>query len=105
MRTWIAIACALATACSGQDPQPEPSYLLFQLFTFSPSPDGKATPFDKAMLQKPLDEIIVQLGSARRTGTQRRLGFSIGPLALDHTDAEMRTQIDVAFDLAEQLDL
>ena len=71
-----------------------PRYLLFQLFTFAPSPDGTATPLDSAQLQGVIDDILATLGDERGDGRDQQLGFSIGPLTLDHTDDEMRAQIE-----------
>ncbi len=104
----LLLAAGLLLGGCTEDPPADdaaPRYLLFQLFTFAPSPDGTATPLDSAQLQGVIDDILATLGDERGDGRDQQLGFSIGPLTLDHTDDEMRAQIDAAFDLAEHNNL
>lgn len=85
-----------------QAPSTETQYLLFQIFTYGPNPEGKTQPFSRANVKKNIDSILAAVSNNRGDGTRRQLGFSVGPLALDHTDEELRTTIRESFKIAEE---
>ena len=80
----------------------EIQYLIFQLFTYAPSPEGITQPFDGKDIRKNIDDILEAVGNNKGDGKTRQLGVSIGPLALDHTDEELRTMIRESFQIAEE---
>ncbi len=80
----------------------EIQYLIFQLFTYAPSPEGKTQPFDGKDIRNNIDDILKAVNNNRGDGKTRQLGVSIGPLALDHTDEELRTMIRESFKIAEE---
>ena len=49
----------------------EPQYLIFQLFTFSPTPEGKAQPFKRSDITKAIDEILEKVENLRGDGKAR----------------------------------
>lgn len=86
---------------------PPPSavqYLLFQLFTFGANPNGLFVSFSEQEpdLKKTLDEILAAVQNQRGDGNVRQLGFSLGPLALDMPDGDLRDLIQGGFKLAEE---
>lgn len=106
-------ACALlAVLTLGAAPKPETEtrYLLFQVFTAAGNPDQavggtmtlKEIP-DRASLQRFARKIKERIGS---TGDERRkLGFTPGPIALDHADLQVKRLIRDAFAVARRLDM
>lgn len=93
-------------------PEKQPRYLSFQIFTYGPNPQsarmgeepnpGARFP-DKAALRDYIDDI------KRRIGTvgdgQTRLAVTLGPLSFDHTDAEVTSFIELGFELALETDV
>ncbi len=77
-------------------------YLTFQLFIYGPQPDGKAQAINKAELAKTIDEILATVNQQTGDGKTRQLGFTLGPLTLDHTDDQLREIIQGGFALAEE---
>jgi hypothetical protein len=80
-----------------------PQYLTFQLFIYGPPPDGKvpSPALNKSAAQKTIDEILAAVNGETGDGKKRKLGFALGPLALDHTDEQLREIIQGGFALAE----
>ncbi len=77
-------------------------YLGFQVFEGGPNP---AIPFDSPLIYTPkpaiagmVRDIVATIGA--RGGQKTRLAFILGPIAFDHTDAEVRQIIDDGFDIA-----
>ncbi len=77
-------------------------YLALQVFQGGPSP---AIPFDSVLIYTPRDsiakvvhDIVTTIGVAG--GPRSRLAFVLGPIAFDHTDAEVRRIIDDGFAIA-----
>ncbi|MDO8408272.1 MAG: hypothetical protein Q7S95_03495 [bacterium] len=84
----------------------ETQYLLFQYNSgslFKEDPNSMGTPFDSADVGRYMDSI--PLGNNHGDGKTTQLGFTVGPLSLDQTDAEMRTVIQQSFKLAEDKNL
>jgi hypothetical protein len=91
----------------------ETAYLAFQIFTYY-SPDqtdaqalssGMREPLmpGKAELRDYILDIKRRIGSVG--GRQTRLAVILGPLCFDHTDAEIITFVERAFDLALETDV
>src|SRR5579864_6084935 len=84
----------------------EPQYLMFQIFTAGP--DFSTEPGAHVISQLPepafLDveaKRILDAVGERGDGTHR-LGVMVGPLALDHTDDQLRTLIERTFAIASK---
>jgi hypothetical protein len=84
-------------------------YLHFQIFTGTSDPkfpgkgDRVFTPPSRAKLHAMAQTIVDRIGT---TGDARnKLGFTLGPMAFDHTDAETVQLIGDGFAIAEELDL
>ncbi len=75
-------------------------YLVFQIFTFAPHPRGKVSPFNTTEVGQLVDDVIAAVGGLRGNATTRQLGFAVGPLTLDHSDAALRTTIRQSFRIA-----
>lgn len=84
----------------------EVQYLVFQIFTAGP---GFRTEKNrhaishlpkKRYIEKTVQDIVDEIGTS--DGTQHRLGFALGPLALDHTDEQLRTLVQWAFEIARK---
>ena len=75
-------------------------YLIFQIFTYTYSPKGKAQAFDKKSIQKTIDTIIQALSGEHGDGSTRQLGFAVGPMVLDQTDNQLREMILESFNIA-----
>lgn len=108
----IAASVLLATLALGAAPKApeETRYLLFQVFTAAGTPDQavggtmtlKEIP-DRASLQSFARGIKDRVGL---TGDKRRkLGFAPGPVALDHTDEQVKRLIRDSFAVARTLDM
>ncbi len=88
----------------------ETRYLLFQLFTAAGSPDAalggtmtlKETP-DRAAIQAFAQGLKDRIGSSGNA--RRKLGFAVGPIALDHSDEQVVMLIRDAFAVARALDV
>ncbi len=99
------------SAAHAQTPA-ETRYLAFQIFTAAPDPavplggsgaDPLPHPPSKDGLRRAVSSIIDAIGT---TGTPtHKLAFVVGPLALDHTEAQLQTLIHDAFALALELDI
>jgi hypothetical protein len=81
-----------------------PQYLTFQVFIYGPPPDGKvpSPALNKAAAGKTIDDIVAAVNGEKGDGKKRQLGFALGPLALDHTDDQLREIIAGGFALAEE---
>jgi hypothetical protein len=84
----------------------DPQYLTFQIFTASP---GFTTEAGKHVLSRLPnstffdDEAKQILDAVGERGDERhRLGIIVGPLALDHTDAQLRTLVRRTFAVASK---
>ncbi len=82
-------------------------YLVFQVFTSAPNITtgilgGPTTTLAlKTLMETTLDKLIAKLSYAGDVDTSApTLGFSIGPMAHDHTDQLINDTIDAAFDTA-----
>ncbi len=88
----------------GQAGGREPQYLLFQLFTAGPgfsTESGRRAISqlpDPMFLDREAKAILDTIGL--RGEPLHRLGVTVGPLALDHTDAQLRTLIERTFAIA-----
>jgi hypothetical protein len=82
----------------------DPNYLVFQIFTAGPgfrtAGDRHAITSipDKYFLESAVSNIVSRIGE--RGDKNHRLGFALGPLALDHTDEQLRTLIRQSFEIA-----
>lgn len=81
----------------------ETQYLLFQMFTGAN--DGTGVYQQQGNLQSAMGQYIDRIQTRLQTkqlslAADRRYGFSIGPLALDQSDQELRDTIESAFDMA-----
>ncbi len=118
-RTGFILLCSLLAACSGRLPNEtdagpvvpeslapltgsEIRYLAFQVFEGGLDP---AIPFDRVMVYTPkekvaavVDDIVTTIGVSG--GQRARLAFILGPISLDHTDAEARQIIRDGFAIA-----
>jgi len=54
---------------------------------------------------KQMDNLLTALNNNKGDGKTTQLGFAVGPLSLDQTDADMRSTIDDAFKVAEDKNL
>ncbi|MEP7291830.1 MAG: hypothetical protein ABI835_08595 [Chloroflexota bacterium] len=87
-------------------------YLAFQIFTGSLSPNVALgttganplpPPPPKSAIKQVVQDIIENIGT---TGDRRtKLAFVIGPLALDHSDAQLQQMIQDAFEIAVELNV
>ena len=77
----------------------EPKYLMFQMF--APILLGG----QQLDLRTTMDAILTAVNSTRGDGVRQQLGFCYGPLALEHTDTELRDMIRAAFTIAEEKDV
>ena len=84
----------------------EPQYLLFQLFTAGP---GFTTETGKQAISKLPQPSFLDVEAKKildavgeRGDSLHRLGVMVGPLALDHTDTQMRTLIERTFAIASK---
>lgn len=121
-RSWLAAsawaACTtllLAGPCLAAPPlapaaDSETRYLLFQMFTAGAEP-GQALGATVALREMP-DRATIRTfarGLKERIGNvgdrRRKLGLMLGPLALDHSDAQVRQLIRDAFAEARSLDM
>jgi hypothetical protein len=88
------------------NPAGEPQYLMFQLFTAGPAVTTEPGKHVISKLPEPgflpaqSKEILDTVGE--RGDDRHRLGVIVGPLALDYTDAQMRTLIEQTFALASK---
>lgn len=84
----------------------EPQYLMFQLFTAGP---GFTTEPGQHVLSKLPDPEFLDIEAKKildavgeRGDDRHRLGIMVGPLALDYTDAQLRTLIERTFAIASK---
>jgi hypothetical protein len=93
------VACCAVSASATRANVPV-RYLAFQIFTgaFDSSQLRQALPPPPADLRRTVVDLRDRIGS---TGERdRRLGFVLGPIAFDTTDADVRTLIASGFDIA-----
>ena len=92
----------------------EIKYLMFQIFTGSPSPEiayvnGKPLhpPLSKAESKAEVEKIINSIiGTIATKGTKnRKLGFIVGPLSFDNTDDQIKNMIGDSFSLSLEKDV
>ena len=77
-------------------------YLAFQVFEGGPDP---AIPFDGELVYTPKQKVADMVHNIVTTigvtgGQKTRLAFILGPIAFDHSDAEVQQIIDDGFDIA-----
>jgi hypothetical protein len=86
--------------------KPETQYLLFQLFTAGPGFSTESSRRAISQLPDPsfpdreAKTILDAIG--QRGDVLHRLGVTVGPLALDYTDAQLRTLIERTFAIASK---
>jgi hypothetical protein len=84
----------------------DPQYLTFQIFTASPGFTTEAGKHVLSRLPNPTffdDEAKQLLDAIGERGDERhRLGIMVGPLALDYTDAQLRTLVQRTFAVASK---
>jgi hypothetical protein len=106
----VCILLAAATLSASPIPEAETRYLLFQIFTAAGTPDQamgatmtlKEIP-DRVSLQSFARKVKDRIGS---TGDKRRkLGFTSGPIALDHTEEQVTRMIRDSFAVARTFDM
>lgn len=98
------------SAAAAPKSQAETRYLLFQIFTSAGSPYqalGGTTTLkeipDRASIQLFARSIKDRIGT---TGDKRsKLGIALGPIALDHTDQQVKSLIRDSFAVARTLDM
>ncbi|MBC7810263.1 MAG: hypothetical protein H7175_03910 [Burkholderiales bacterium] len=87
-------------------------YLAFQMFTGAPDPSvpigvsGRnplSPPPSKDEMSRFVQRMIEEIGTTGDAET--KLAFIIGPLAFDHTDAQLRQMIEDAFEIALEQDI
>ena len=80
-------------------PTSEPKYLVFQIFVGAPGTASQLnTVTPPSEINATVHDVIQKLGTK---GTdQRRLGFALGLLAFDHSDAQIRALIRHGFEIA-----
>lgn len=85
---------------------PEPQYLMFQIFTAGP---GFTTEAGKQAISKLPEAGFLDVESKKildvvgeRGDDLHRLGVMVGPLALDYTDAQLRSLIERTFAVASK---
>ena len=86
----------------------EPLYLSFQIFTYGAllaDRSGEAWDNTSPSPEETVHEISHLLKEVKDSHPCRQLAFSFGPLALDHSDEEMRDVIQRSFSLGRQYDV
>ena len=91
---------------NGQGPAAPTQYLMFQLFTAGA---GFTTEADTHVISQLPDPTFLDTEAKKildfvgeRGDDQHRLGIVVGPLALDYTDAQLRTLIERTFAIASK---
>lgn len=119
--------CLWVKSVNPAAPTPSPiatdkiQYLTFQIGTYHASytlsGDGKpiyhpdikveTQPFNKQSTKNLVTETIVNRfgGGLRGDGKTRQVGFFVGPMALDHTDEELRSIVRASFEIADETDV
>jgi len=79
-------------------------YLIFQLFTDINTPElGNNFPPPNQSVEDSVKEMVSKIGS---TGcASNKLGFAVGPIAFDHTDAQVRERIQSSFGVSLKYDV
>jgi hypothetical protein len=102
----VLLSLSTGRAQQGMKTVSEPQYLTFQIFTATP---GFTTEEGRRAISKlpnpdfldgEAKTIVDRVGS--RGDALHRLGVVVGPLALDYTDAQMRTLIERTFAIASK---
>jgi hypothetical protein len=111
----LALICAILLTsawgqCAGSESGANDSdtrYLLFQLFSGGPHPKTGIfhTSADKRDYQGNIREMEQAIGPTDNLRATHKLGFAVGPLALDHSDDEVKRIISDAFALANENDM
>ena len=102
----VSISCGNASYGQGTTTTAEPKYLMFQIFTAGP---GFSTERGKHVLSKLPEPAFLDAEAKKildvvgqRGDALHRLGVMVGPLALDYSDAQMRTLIERTFAIASK---
>ena len=85
-----------------------PTYLSFQVFTYAAQladRSGEAWDLMDPSVEDTVQEIVELLHDEKDIDPCHILAFSFGPLALDHSDAQMRDIIQRSFALGKQYDV
>lgn len=111
-RVVVCLACAALLTLSANAGRTQnlatndPQYLTFQIFTASPGFTTEAGKHVLSQLPNPTffdDEAKQILDAIGERGDERhRLGIMVGPLALDYTDAQLRTLVRRTFAVASK---
>ena len=99
---YVIFFSSLIGLCNRLAGQTDPQYLVFQLFTYSANASGIAQPFDSNFIKIEIDSILTAVGNNHGDNKTRIIGFAVGPLSLDHTDAQLRATISQSFKIAEE---
>ena len=84
----------------------DPQYLIFQIFTASPGFRTEQNRHaisklpEKSFIQNTVRDIVSRIDQDSTQG--HRLGFSLGPLALDYSDEQLRTLVKWSFEIARE---
>ncbi len=102
----LSISNAHSGHSQGVNTTAEPQYLMFQIFTAGP---GLTTEAGKQAISKLPEPAFLDVESKKildfvgeRGDDLHRLGVMVGPLALDYTDAQLRTLIERTFAVASK---
>lgn len=102
----LLISKAQCDYSQGVDTTAKTQYLMFQIFTAGP---GFTTEPDEHVISKLPEPGFLEVESKKildvvgeRGDEHHRLGVSVGPLALDYTDAQLRTLIERTFEIASK---
>lgn len=102
----LSLSNAHSGPSQGVNTTAEPQYLMFQIFTAGP---GFTTEAGKQAISKLPDPAFLDVESkkildfvGKRGDGLHRLGVMVGPLALDYTDAQLRTLIERTFAIASK---
>lgn len=102
----VVISCTYCRDSSDQTLEPiqidDIQYLIFQIFTYNPSSNGDKQPLDGTAMRNQINEILAAVDNNRGNGITRQIGFAVGPLSLDHSDAELRALIRESFTIADE---
>jgi hypothetical protein len=100
----LAMSIAHGGHCHDVNTAAEPQYLMFQIFTAGP---GFTSEVGKHAISKLPDPAFLDIEAKKildlvgeRGDDLHRLGIIAGPLAMDHTDAQLRTLVERTFAIA-----
>jgi hypothetical protein len=74
-------------------------YLMFQIFSSGGDPSSTASP-SAGDFERVMQDVLTHIGT--RGDAHHKLGFFIGPITLDNSDADVKQQIAQSFELARK---